>query len=82
MLPRYRNIIEQGASGAPAIPAIVAEYLLTILSSGYSFAVGNVTDLKEQGFSEQYILGYISAQEAAVQTIQRLLDSKVIEEDE
>lgn len=82
MLPQIKEILERGADSIPAIPAPVISYLQTVFSPSYQFAVGNVTDLKKSGWSEEYILGYLAGLESASQTIDQSIMAIEIDEDE
>lgn len=53
----------------PMIPVGVTRYLQSNLNAGYIIETGQMGQLKAQGFSEQYILGYLAGCAKACQLI-------------
>ncbi|AUV61739.1 hypothetical protein HOS76_gp45 [Pseudomonas phage Henninger] len=80
MLPIVQHYINN-PDDVPDIPPASAEYLNVRLNASYLIATGSVDELRKQGYSEQYIAGFLDGCHSATEIVDFMKESQGHKED-
>jgi len=68
MLQVFKQL-QENPQDIPQIPKGVAEYLQTILNAGHLLQTRTIARLKSEGYSEEFLIGFLSGCQYACEQI-------------
>lgn len=68
MLTPFKKVMEN-PEDVPNIPRGVMEYLQVHFNAGFQIQLGQIAELKQQGYSEAFIAGFLSGLQYCAQTL-------------
>lgn len=71
MLTPIKNVMEN-PDDVPRIPRALKEYLQVHYNAGFVMQMGDVAKLKQAGYSEAYIAGYLAGLQRASYTLDEM----------